>query len=303
MIYTVTMNPAIDYFVEVKDFYEGATNRATDELVFAGGKGINVSIVLRELGSESVVTGFLAGATGRAISEMLEQYGLDENFIFLNHGNSRINVKITAGSETEINGKGPIVTDNDFERLIDKLNSLGKNDTLVLSGRMANGIENGYSRIMERLVKKDIKFILDTSEKEILTTIKYKPFLVKPNIDEIGEMFGVRLQTAEEVIPYAKILHNRGAENVIVSMGECGAVLVGCNSEVLCAKGITGKVVSTVGAGDSMVAGFLHGLSHGDLKSAFKLAVAAGTATAFSAGIAKKQKIAEILNCVEVTVQ
>lgn len=296
MVYTVTFNPAIDYVVHTGAMALGATNRSEKEEMYFGGKGINVSVVLKELGIPSRALGFTAGFTGEAIEKGLAAMGIDADFVRLKRGNSRINVKIKAAEETEINGQGPDIDAAAAEALFEKLDRLKDGDTLVLAGSIPSSMSPDiYERIIERQGGKNIRVAVDATKQLLLNVLKYKPFLIKPNVHELGEIFGTEIVTDEQIEAYARKLQNMGAVNVLVSMAGDGAMLI----DELGAKhrcGVcTGVVKNSVGAGDSMVAGFIAGISRGDYDFALKLATAAGGATAFSDGLAAGDKIRELL--------
>ena len=297
MVYTVTFNPAIDYVVRMDDLKLGEVNRASYEAMFFGGKGINVSIVLNELGIKSRTLGFTAGFTGEAIENGLRSMGIDADFVRLEKGNSRINVKIKANEETEINGQGPHIDDNALAALFEKLDNLKDGDTLILAGSIPNSLPSDiYEKIMQRLSGRNIKTVVDATKDLLLNVLKYKPFLIKPNNHELGEMFGIKLSTIEEIEEYARKLQEKGARNVLISMAGDGALLVDENGKTHISGVCKGVVKNSVGAGDSMVAGFVAGSLDGDYEYALKLGTAAGGATAFSDGLATKEKITELLN-------
>lgn len=296
MVYTVTFNPAIDYVVHTSEMKLGATNRSLGEEMYFGGKGINVSIVLRELGIESKALGFTAGFTGEAIEKGLSDMGIDTDFVRLDSGNSRINVKIKSTEETELNGQGPDIGDNAIAALFEKLDRLSDGDTLILAGSIPSSLPSDvYERILERLSGKGIKAVVDATKELLLNVLKYKPFLIKPNNHELGEMFGVEPKTDNEIEKYARKLQEMGAVNVLVSMAGDGAMLIDEFGKMHRCGVCKGTVKNSVGAGDSMVAGFIAGSLHGDYEYALKLGTAAGGATAFSDGLATKEKIAELL--------
>lgn len=297
MVYTVTFNPAIDYVVRMDDLKLGEVNRASYEAMFFGGKGINVSIVLNELGIKSRTLGFTAGFTGEAIENGLRSMGIDADFVRLEKGNSRINVKIKANEETEINGQGPHIDDNALAALFEKLDNLKDGDTLILAGSIPNSLPSDiYEKILQRLSGRNIKTVVDATKDLLLNVLKYKPFLIKPNNHELGEMFGIKLSTIEEIEEYARKLQEKGARNVLISMAGDGALLVDENGKTHISGVCKGIVKNSVGAGDSMVAGFVAGSLDGDYEYALKLGTAAGGATAFSDGLATKEKITELLN-------
>lgn len=297
MIYTITFNPALDYIVKMDEFNLGNVNRSNNEFVYAGGKGINVSIVLNNLGVKSKALGFIAGFTGDEIERRVREFGCDTEFIKLKEGMSRINVKIKADVESEINGGGPDISSEALEELYKKLDTLIAGDILVLAGSIPKTMPTDiYERIMQRLQEKDVKFIVDTTGESLLKVLKYNPFLIKPNHHELGELFGVKLNNKEEVIEYAKKLKDMGAQNVIISMAGDGAVLIDSNGGVTTSNVPKGVVKNSVGAGDSMVAGFIAGyLNSEKIEDGFKLGVATGSASAFSEGLATKDYVYELL--------
>lgn len=293
MIYTVTFNPALDYAVRVKSLEEGGTNRAVSEQLLAGGKGINVSAVLKNLGVESVALGFIAGFTGAEIRRMTEAQGCKCDFIELPSGISRINIKLKSDCETEINGMGPDIPDECLQKLFTKLDKLKKDDFLVLAGSIPTSLpDTVYRDIMERLDGKGVHFIVDAANKLLLNVLDLKPFLIKPNHIELGEIFDADL-TGDKVKAayYAEELRRRGARNVLVSMAEYGAVLAAEDGKVYSCDAPKGTAVNSVGAGDSMVAGFLTGWCGTESYSeALKMGTAAGSASAFSALLAEKSE-------------
>jgi len=293
MIYTVTFNPSLDYIVRVDDFKAGIVNRTTYEQILPGGKGINVSIVLGNLGHESTALGFVAGFTGKEIAERSRSYGVNCDFIEVQDGLSRINVKMKSNEETEINGQGPAITDEDIAALYAKLDTLAEGDILALAGSIPNTLPaDMYEKIMERLQGKGIKIVVDATRDLLTNVLKFHPFMVKPNNHELGEIFGVELRTREEVVPYAKKLQDMGATNVIISMAGEGAVFVSEKGEVVLSAAPKGTVVNSVGAGDSMVAGFIAGcVETGDFARAFKMGIATGSASAFSTELATREEM------------
>jgi 1-phosphofructokinase len=296
LVYTVTFNPAIDYVVHTAEMRLGEVNRSSSEEMYFGGKGINVSIVLNELGTPSIALGFTAGFTGEAIENGIKAMGIKSDFVRLKTGNSRINVKIKAGEETELNGQGPHIDDEALEALFVKLDKLSDGDTLVLAGSIPSSLPSDiYERIMQRLSDRKIRTVVDATNDLLLNVLKYKPFLIKPNNHELGEMFGVTLSEDEEIERYARKLKDMGAINVLISMAGDGAMLIDENGKCHRCGVCKGKVRNSVGAGDSMVAGFLTGAQNGDYEYALKLGTAAGGATAFSDGLAVKTKIEELL--------
>lgn len=296
MVYTVTFNPAIDYVVHTGEMKLGMTNRSEREEMYFGGKGINVSIVLRELGVDSKALGFTAGFTGEAIEKGLADMGIDTDFVRLENGNSRINVKIKSEEETELNGQGPDIDDDAVAALFEKLEALRDGDTLVLAGSIPSSLPSDiYERILAKLAGRDIRTVVDATKDLLLNVLKYKPFLIKPNDHELGEMFGVALSTDADIEKYARKLQEMGARNVLISMAGDGAMLIDETGEKHRCGVCKGTVKNSVGAGDSMVAGFTAGIQNGDYEYALKLGTAAGGATAFSDGLAQKEKIAELL--------
>ena len=296
MVYTVTFNPAIDYIVHTDGMTVGSVNRARSEEIYFGGKGINVSMVLNELGIKSRALGFVAGFTGSAIEKGVAEKGVETDFVHLDSGFSRINVKIKSGDETELNGQGPVIDDKSLEELFSKLDKLTDGDTIVLAGSIPASMPSDiYERILERLRTKNIKAVVDATKDLLLNVLKYKPFLVKPNNHELGEMFGVTLKTNEEIAEYAGKLKEMGAQNVLVSMAGDGALLLDENGNTHICGVCEGRVKNSVGAGDSMVAGFIAGSAQGDYEYALKLGTAAGGATAFSDGLAEKEEIYRLL--------
>lgn len=296
MVYTVTFNPAIDYVVHTGEMKLGATNRSEREEMYFGGKGINVSIVLRELGIDSKALGFTAGFTGEAIEKGLADVGIDTDFVRLESGNSRINVKIKSAEETELNGQGPDIDDKSISALYEKLDELSDGDTLILAGSIPSSLPSDiYERILERLSGKNIRAVVDATKDLLLNVLKYKPFLIKPNNHELGEMFGVELNSDEEIEKYARKLQEMGAVNVLISMAGDGAMLIDEYGKKHRCGVCKGMVKNSVGAGDSMVAGFTAGAINGDYEYALKLGTAAGGATAFSDGLATKEEITELL--------
>lgn len=303
MIYTITFNPALDYTIKIQNLKTGEINRSEKEHILAGGKGINVSIVLKTLGIETTALGFIAGFVGDEIERKVKEYGIKTDFIKIENEISRINVKITEQSkETAINSKGPFIDKTYIELLYKKLEMIKKGDTLVLSGSVPKGVENNiYQDICKKLEKKDVKIIVDATGDLLLKTLEYKPFLIKPNQDELGEFFNVKITNEQEAIHYAKKLQEKGAQNVLVSMGSKGAILIDENNYLNRMKiSSTQKIINTVGAGDSMVAGFIAGYQiFNNHKRALQMGVSAGTATANSVFLATKEEILdffEILN-------
>lgn len=298
MIYTVTFNPSLDYIISIDQFQMGRTNRTQSEQLVPGGKGINVSTVLQNLGIENTALGFTAGFTGQEIHRTAELLGFHCDFIPLKEGFSRINIKIKDFDGTEINGRGPHIDPEALEQLLQKLDSLTKEDILVLAGSIPDSIPDSiYRDILKRLHDKQILTVVDATKDLLVNVLEYRPFLIKPNHHELGEIFHTSLPTKAEVTPYARKLQNMGAKNVLVSMGGEGAVLLTETGQVLSLSAPKGRLVNAVGAGDSMVAGFLAGWCRSkDYLQAFKLGIAAGSATAFSEHLASKEDIKQIYN-------
>lgn len=298
MVYTVTFNPSLDYIVAVDDFQLGMTNRTSSELILPGGKGVNVSTLLNNLGIANTAFGFVAGFTGKAIISMLEKNGVKADFIEIEDGLSRINFKLKNIDGTEINGQGPDISDAKVEELLNKLDTLKEGDALVLAGSIpATMSDDIYQTILKRLQGRGILTIVDATSSLLMNVLEYHPFLIKPNHHELGEIYNVELTSREEVVPYAKKLQESGARNVLVSMGGKGAVLVSEDGDVYDAPAPEGVLKNSVGAGDSMVAGFLTGwLNTGSYKEAFRMGVAAGSASAFSDNLATKDEVEDVLN-------
>lgn len=296
MVYTVTFNPAVDYVVHTKEMQVGQVNRSESEEIYFGGKGINVSFVLHELGIPSKALGFVAGFTGAALENGVQASGIETDFVHLKNGFSRINVKIKSEEETDLNGQGPVIDEAALQELFEKLKQLKDGDTLVLAGSIPNTLPADiYERILESLSDRAIRTVVDATKDLLLNVLKYKPFLVKPNNYELGEMFGVTLYTTEEIATYAAKLKEMGAQNVLVSMAGDGALLLDEHGKTHVCGVCKGTVKNSVGAGDSMVAGFLAGSIDGDYAYALKLGTATGGATAFSDGLAKREEIDRLL--------
>ncbi len=297
MIYTVTLNPSIDYIADVENFEVGEVNRTCKEIMYPGGKGINVSIVLKHLGFDNTALGFTAGFTGNEIKRMLEDEGIKTDFIEVEEGISRINLKLRSNGETEINGMGPKVTQKNIDELFQKLDTLKEGDVLVLAGSIPSTMpETMYSDIMKRLEGKGVLIAVDATRDLLLNTLEHHPFVIKPNHKELGEIFDVKLETPEEILPYAKKLQERGAVNVIVSMGKKGAMMIDENGEWRYHDSFPNKVVNTVGAGDSFVAGFTAGyVSTHNYERAFYTGLCSGSASAYSEELAKKEEVKALL--------
>ena len=301
LVYTVTFNPSLDYIVTVDDFRLGLTNRTTSELMLLGGKGINVSIVLSNLGIENTAIYFSAGFVGAEITRRVEESGINAEEIKLPEGCSRINLKLKSIDGTEINGAGPDISEEAIKAFYEKLDLIQAGDTLVLAGSIPKTMpETIYSDIMEKLSGRGIRIVVDATRDLLTNVLRYKPFLVKPNNHELGEIFGVELTTRESVVPYAKKLLEIGAENVIVSMAGEGAVFVSSEGETYLREAPKGKLVNGVGAGDSMVAGFIAGyLNEKNLLHAFKMGLSAGSASAFSEYLATKEEVEAVYHTVD----
>ena len=302
MIYTVTFNPSLDYIVRLDNFTAGEINRVNYEQVLAGGKGINVSIVLKNLGHDNSALGFVAGFTGEEIKRQLKDFGVKSDFVQLDEGFSRINVKAKASTETEINGQGPDISEAKQQELFAQLDKLAEGDTLVLAGSIPKTLPDDiYQRIMARLDGKGIRIVVDAEKKLLLNVLQYHPFLIKPNNHELGDMFGVKLTTDEEIITYAKKLQEKGAQNVLISMAGDGAILLTAEGKSFKCPAPKGKLINSVGAGDSMVAGFITGYmeSNGDFEKAFHMGVATGSASAFSENLATRPEVEALLATIE----
>ena len=296
MIYTVTFNPAVDYIVHTKELTAGAVNRSDGEEIYFGGKGINVSLVLAQLGVKSIALGFVAGFTGEAIEKGIAKAGIEADFVHLDNGFSRINVKIKSEKETELNGQGPDIDGKALDELFAKLDRLTKGDTLVLAGSIPASLPADiYERILEKLNGRNIRVVVDATKDLLLNVLKYKPFLIKPNNFGLGEIFDTEMKTTEDIVKYAGKLQEMGAVNVLVSMAGDGAVLLDEYGKTHICGVCKGKVKNSVGAGDSMVAGFIAGCEKGDYEYALKLGTASGGATAFSDGLAEKKTIDELI--------
>lgn len=297
MIYTVTFNPSLDYIVSVRNFEEGNVNRASDEMILPGGKGINVSIVLNNLGMESHLLGFIAGFTGKEIERMVSDDGCISEFIKVDNGLSRINVKMRSEKESEINGIGPEISNSEMTQLLDKLDKLKEGDVLVLAGSIPASIPDTiYYDIMKMLSDRKIMIVVDATKDLLLNVLPLHPFLIKPNKQELAEMMNLENLSKEDIVKNAFELQKRGAGNVLVSMAGEGAILVTEDGKVYSSEAHKGKVVNSVGAGDSMVAGFIYGyLKNKDYKEAFETGLCAGSASAFSENLATKEQVEELL--------
>lgn len=296
MIYTITFNPAVDYVVYTDELQVGKVNRSKSEEIYFGGKGINVSMVLNELGIRSKAMGFVAGFTGAAIEKGLTDAGIETDFVHLNKGFTRINVKIKSHAETELNGQGPEIPTEKLDELFDRLDGIKDGDGVILAGSIPSYLPSDiYERILERLKDRNIRAVVDATDDLLVNVLKFRPFLIKPNNFELGDIFGVTINTNEEIVKYAGKLKDMGAVNVLVSMAGDGAILLDEFGKTHVCGVCKGQVKNSVGAGDSMVAGFLAGCAKGDYEYALKLGTAAGGATAFSDGLAKKDDIFKLL--------
>ncbi len=297
MIYTVTFNPSLDYIVSIRNFEEGSVNRASDEMILPGGKGINVSIVLNNLGMESHLLGFIAGFTGKEIERMVSDDGCISEFIKVDNGFSRINVKMRSEKESEINGIGPAISNSEMTQLLDKLDKLKEGDVLVLAGSIPASIPDTiYYDIMKMLSDRKIMIVVDATKDLLLNVLPLHPFLIKPNKQELAEMMNLENLSKEDIVKNAFELQKRGARNVLVSMAGEGAILVTEDGKVYSSAAHKGNVVNSVGAGDSMVAGFIYGyLKNKDYKEAFETGLCAGSASAFSQNLATKEQVEELL--------
>nr|WP_330386758.1 1-phosphofructokinase [Robinsoniella peoriensis] len=301
MIYTVTFNPALDYIMHIPHMSSGEINRSSSEHLFCGGKGINVSIVLRHLGAESVAMGFQAGFTGNEIVRQLELQGIHTNFVALSRGNSRINVKVKGETETDLNGNGPDITEDEFRQLLDKISVLTGDDTLVLAGSIPACLSSdAYQKIMEQLADRNVKVVVDAERELLVKTLPYHPFLIKPNHHELGGVFGVSCTNEQEIICCIKEIQKMGARNVLVSRAGDGAIFGDEDGSVYRIQAPFGTVKNSVGAGDSMVAGFLKGYES-SVPLALKFAASAGSATAFAEDLAERDEIINLLPKVSVS--
>lgn len=297
MFYTVTLNPALDYILQVDDFGIGKINRTKTEKILPGGKGLNVSMVLKNLEIDTVAIGFIAGFTGDELRKQMEQKGVKTEFIKVQNGITRINVKISSNQETALNGIGPDIDEKDIEELLQKINEITSDDLVILSGNIPKSIpKNIYQIICDILEKNNVTFVVDATRELLIDVLKYKPFLIKPNKEELEETFKVKITTKDELVTYAKKLQDMGAQNVLISLGGDGAILLNKEGKVYYSKAPKGKVINTVGAGDSMVAGFLAGYKKTkDYEQAFKMGIATGSASAFSMDLATAKEVEDLL--------
>ena len=301
MIYTLTFNPSLDYIVTVPKFTCGVVNRTTEEIIFPGGKGINVSMVLKNLGFENTALGFYAGFTGMELKRLVADKGIHAEFIPVDKGMTRINVKLRSEQESEINGQGPAIAASDIDKLYEKLDALKDGDILVMAGSIPDVMpQTMYMDIMKHLQGRNLKIVVDATRDLLVNVLPFHPFLIKPNNHELGEIFGVELKTRKDVIPYGKKLQEKGARNVLISMAGEGAVLVAEDGQVFEEPAPKGRLVNGVGAGDSMVAGFLTGwMEKKDYVHAFHMGIAAGSASAFSENLATREEVLQVLQQVE----
>ena len=297
MIYTITFNPALDYISQVENFEIGKINRTKMEKILPGGKGLNVSTVLKNLGIDSTALGFIAGFTGDELKTRIENRGIKTDFIKVEKGITRINVKISSKEETALNGNGPEITEEDINKLLEKIEKITKEDMVILAGNIPRCINNDiYEIICKTLEKNNVTFVVDATKELLMNVLKYKPFLIKPNKEELEETFKEKIETKEEIIVHAKKLQQMGALNVLISLGGEGAILVTTEEKEYYSKAPKGKVLNTVGAGDSMVAGFIAGYEQsGDFEQAFKMGIATGSASSFSMNLATAEEVANLL--------
>lgn len=297
MIYTITFNPALDYISQVENFKIGKINRTKTEKILPGGKGLNVSTVLKNLGIESTALGFIAGFTGKELKRNIEEKGIKTDFIKVEKGITRINVKISSNEETALNGNGPEITEEDINKLLEKIEKITKEDMVILAGNIPRCINNDiYEIICKTLERNNVTFVVDATKELLMNVLKYKPFLIKPNKEELEETFKEKIETKEEIIVHAKKLQLIGAQNVLISLGGEGAILLTTEGKEFYSKAPKGKVINTVGAGDSMVAGFIAGyVKSGDFEQAFKMGIATGSASSFSMNLATAEEVANLL--------
>lgn len=297
MIYTVTFNPALDYLMYVSELQSDDINRTEKEQLFYGGKGINVSVILTRLGVKNKALGFLAGFSGHQLEDMLNADNIENDFVYLKNGYTRINVKIKSDKEIDINACGPEISENDIKALFEKLERLEAGDYLVLAGSIPKSLpDNIYEKILDKLNGKGIDFVVDATGDLLKNVLKYKPFMIKPNHHELGEIFSTEIKTLDDIKKYGKMLQDMGARNVLVSRGKDGAALLDENGNIHTMGNVPGKIISSVGCGDSMVAGFIAGYCKTkDYAYALKLGSACGNATAFSSNLATSEEIEKML--------
>ena len=305
MIYTVTFNPALDYNISVDHFELGMTNRSHDETLICGGKGINVSYILKQLGFDSVALGFVAGFTGQEFVKGIEKMGITSQMIELDQGMTRINVKLKGEMETEINGSGPDIPESSQGILFHQLSQLSSKDILVLSGSIPATLSDTiYQDIMAYLQGKEVLFVVDATNDLLMNVLKYKPFLIKPNHHELSEIFKVKIENDDDIIFYAQKLQEKGARNVLVSMAGNGSILVDERGQITKMKVPEGTLKNSVGAGDSMLAGFIGGYLNGyDYSKTLALATACGSATAFSDTLATHDEIMALFKKTQQMIQ
>ncbi|MFR5876842.1 MAG: 1-phosphofructokinase [Eubacterium sp.] len=298
MVYTITLNPALDYVMKINGLRFDDINRTTAEAIYYGGKGINVSVILTRLGVENKALGFAAGFTGAELERLLKSDGINCDFNYLKSGYTRINVKIKADTEIDVNADGPAISEDEISELSAKLDKIQGGDYLVLAGSIPKTLPNDiYERILKKLSCRDINFVVDATDDLLMNVLKYRPFLIKPNHHELGDMFGVKIETDDEIEAYAKKLQELGAKNVLVSRASKGAMLIDENGFVHSIGVAQGRLVNSAGCGDSMVAGFVAGyIEKKDYEYALKLGSACGNATAFSQGLATKKEIIDVFN-------
>lgn len=298
MIYTVTLNPALDYVMKVGNIRYDDINRSESEEIYYGGKGINVSVILTRLGVENKALGFVGGFTGEKLYEMLKKDGIDCDFNILKNGYTRINVKIKAQTELDVNAQGPAIDEEDIALLLEKLDGIKQGDFLVLAGSIPNTLPDDiYERILSRLDGRGINFVVDATGDLLKNVLKYKPFLIKPNHHELGDLFKVEAKSEQDIVFYAKKLQEMGARNVLVSRAKDGATLIDEQKNVTTFENVEGELVNSVGCGDSMVGGFLAGwIEKGDYSYALKLGAACGNATAFSQELATADEIKNVFD-------
>ena len=302
MIYTVTLNPSIDYVINLEHLNTGCVNRVNSEHVYPGGKGINVSRILKTLGHDNVATGFVSNFTGDFITNSLSDLNIKSDFIKLDNGFTRINVKIKSDEETEINGGGPHISDEKLKELFDKLSELKEGDILVLAGSIPSTLkEDLYEKIMEQVKEYNVKVVVDATKNLLLNVLKYNPFLIKPNNHELEEIFNVKLECVDDIATYSRKLQEMGARNVLVSRGKDGAILITEDKELFISNVPKGIVINSVGAGDSMVAGFISGYTNSNsYEEALRLGAASGSATAFSSDLANKDLIDRLIREIKI---
>lgn len=301
MITTLSLNPSLDYIVDIEDFNIGKINRTKSEYMLPGGKGLNVSQVLKNLGMESNALGFVSGFTGRELIRMLDELRITNNMTEVENGLTRINLKVRGDVETAINGMGPIVNTEDFEKVIMELEKLSDGDILILSGNIARNMREDAYRVIMNRISDSVKVVVDATKEQLMNVSDLNPFLIKPNHEELGELFDVEIKDKESAAGYAKLLQERGFRNILVSMSGDGAILLTETGDVYRANAPSGKLVNSVGAGDSMVAGFIYGyLEFGDYIEAFRYGIAAGSASAFSENLGTKEEIMDLLDQIKI---